>query len=161
MKVRRLDHVFIGTDRLLETRDFYVELLGLTEGPRPKLKSKGFWLYAGEDAVIHLVEKGTNPDAPAGADEGTDRKPMKQGGAADDQNVLETGSDDHIALSVEDSSGAVQFMKDNGLPYWDRLLADRGLYQVFVRDPNGVVVELNDYTPDLDAIEPMSVQGRD
>lgn len=160
MKVRRLDHVSIGTDRLQETRDFYVELLGLTEGARPKLKSKGFWLYAGEDAVIHLVEKGTNPDAPAGADAGTDRKSMKQG-EAEEANVLETGSDDHIALSVEDSSGAVQFMKDNGLPYWDRLLADRGLYQVFVRDPNGVVVELNDYTPDLDAIDPMSVQGRD
>ncbi|MBT7702324.1 MAG: hypothetical protein HN700_18690, partial [Verrucomicrobia bacterium] len=43
--------------------------------------------------------------------------------------------------------------------YWDRLLADRGLYQVFVRDPNGVVVELNDYNPDLGAIDPMSVQG--
>jgi catechol 2,3-dioxygenase-like lactoylglutathione lyase family enzyme len=86
---------------------------------------------------------------------------MKRGGAPDDQNVLETGSDDHIALSVEDSSGAVQFMKDNGLAYWDRLLADRGLYQVFVRDPNGVVVELNDYNPDLGAIDPMSVQGRD
>ena len=55
----------------------------------------------------------------------------------------------------------VQFMKDNGLAYWDRLLADRGLYQVFVRDPNGVVVELNDYNPDLGAIDPMSVQGRD
>ena len=75
--------------------------------------------------------------------------------------MLETGSDDPITLSVEDSSGAVPFMKDNGIPYGDRLLAGRGLYQVFVRDPNGVVVELNDYTPDLDAIDPICVQGRD
>jgi len=137
-----------------------VDLLGLEEGPRPKLKSKGYWLYAGEDAVIHLVEKGTNPDASTGAHEGTDRKFWKQG-KADKINVLEAGNDDHIALSVEDSLGAVQFMKDNGLPYWDRLLADRGLYQIFVLDPNGVVVELNDYSPNLDAIDPMSVQGRD
>ena len=138
-----------------------MELLGLTEGPRPNLKSKSYWLYAGEDAVIHLVEKGTNPDADAGAEKGTDRKSWKHGDAPNDQNVLETGSDDHIALSVKDSSSAVQSMKDNGLTYWDRLFAGRGLYQVFVRDPNGVVVELNDDTPDLDAIDPMSVQGRD
>ena len=133
-----------------------MELLGLTEGPRPNLKSKSYWLYAGEDAVIHLVKKGINPDA--GAEKGTDRKSWKHGDAPNDQNVLETGSDDHIALSVEDSSGAVQFMKDNGLPYWDRLLAARGLYRVFVRDPNGVV-ELNVDTRDLDAIDPVSVQG--
>jgi hypothetical protein len=50
--------------------------------------------------------------------------------------MLETGSDDPIALSVEDSSGAAPFMKDNGLPCWDRLPAGRGLYQVFVRDRN-------------------------
>ncbi|MEE2760797.1 MAG: VOC family protein [Pseudomonadota bacterium] len=160
MKVRRLDHVSIGTNRLQETRKFYVELLGLEEGPRPKLKSKGYWLYAGEDAVIHLVEKGTNPDALTDAHEAPDRKSWKHGNA-DKTDVLEAGSDDHIALSVVDSLGAVQLMKDNGLPYWDRLLADRGLYQVFVLDPNGVVVELNDYSPDLNAIDPMTVQGRD
>ena len=159
MKVRRLDHVSIGTDRLQETRKFYVDLLGLEDGPRPKLKSKGYWLYAGEDAVIHLVEKGTDPGVSSGAHEDSNRKSWKHS-EMDETNVLEAGSDDHIALSVVDSLGAVQLMKDNGLPYWDRLLADRGLYQVFVLDPNGVVVELNDYSPDLDAIDPMSVQGR-
>jgi hypothetical protein len=70
------------------------------------------------------------------AEEGTDRKSWKHGDAPNDQNMLETGSDDPIALSVEDSSGAAPFMKDNGLPCWDRLPAGRGLYQVFVRDRN-------------------------
>ena len=41
------------------------------------------------------------------------------------------------------------------------MLAGRSLYQVFVHGPNGGVIELNDYTPDLDAIDPMSDQGRD
>jgi catechol 2,3-dioxygenase-like lactoylglutathione lyase family enzyme len=131
IKVRRLDHVSIGTDKLRQARDFYVELLGLAGGPRPKLKSTGYWLYAGDDAVIHLVEKGTNRDAPAGTDAGTDRRALKSGGEAEADNVLETGSDDPIALSVEESSGAVKYMKDNGIAYWDRLLADRGLYQIF------------------------------
>ena len=50
-------------------------------------------------------------------------------------------------------------MKENKIAYWDRLLADRELYQVFVRDPNGVIIELNDYTPDLENIDPMTIVG--
>src|SRR5262245_55076162 len=30
-----------------QTRSFYVEILGLTEGPRPALGFPGAWLYAG------------------------------------------------------------------------------------------------------------------
>ena len=75
--------------------------------------------------------------------------------------MIESGIDDHIALSVTDSASITGRLKELGIAYWDRLLADRGLYQVFVRDPNGVVLELNDYAPQLDAISPMTIQGRD
>ena len=148
MKISTLDHFSIGTTCLEETRAFYVDLLGMSVGFRPQLKSTGYWLYAGDNAVIHLVETEAGED---------DRKNWDK---AADNNVFETGMDDHVAFSVEDSSGAVQFMKDNGIAYWDRLLADRGLYQIFVRDPNGIVVELNDYSPELDKINPMTVQGQ-
>lgn len=151
MKISKLDHFSIGTNCLEQTRAFYVDLLGMSVGFRPQLKSTGYWLYAGDDAVIHLVE--TSADE---ADE-DDRKMWEKAASED---VFETGMDDHVAFSVEDSSGAVQFMKDNGIAYWDRLLADRGLYQIFVRDPNGIVVELNDYSPELDKINPMTVQGQ-
>jgi len=80
---------------------------------------------------------------------------------AETTDKVETGMDDHIALSVEKSADLVQYMKDNSISYWDRLLADRPLYQVFVRDPNGVVLELNDYDPEIDKIEPMVVLGQD
>lgn len=148
MKISTLDHFSIGTTCLEETRAFYVDLLGMSVGFRPQLKSTGYWLYAGDNAVIHLVETEASED---------DRRKWDK---AADNDVFETGMDDHVAFSVEDSSGAVQFMKDNGIAYWDRLLADRGLYQIFVRDPNGIVVELNDYSPELDKINPMTVQGQ-
>ena len=73
--------------------------------------------------------------------------------------MIETGMDDHVALSVEDSASLVQHMKDNGIAYWDRILADRGLYQVFIRDPNGLILELSDYNPAIDKIAPMTVLG--
>ena len=148
MKISTLDHFSIGTTCLEETRAFYVDLLGMSVGFRPQLKSTGYWLYAGDNAVIHLVETEAGED---------DRKNWDK---AADNDVFETGMDDHVAFSVEDSSGAVQVMKDNGIACWDRLLADRGLYQIFVRDPNGIVVELNDYSPELDKINPMTVQGQ-
>ena len=47
-------------------------------------------------------------------------------------------------------------MKDNSIAYWDR-----PLYQVFVRDPNGVILELNDYAPEVDKFDPMNVLGKD
>ncbi len=150
MKIRKLDHISISTDCLEETKRFYCDLLGMEEGFRPQLKTTGYWLYAGEDALIHLVERGSgDPDG-----ESTTRK------KADTNDIIESGMDDHIAMSVEDSSGLVQYMKDNDVAYWDRLLADRGLYQVFIRDPNGVILELNDYAPALDKIDPIVVQGK-
>ena len=35
MSVLTLDHVNIATDKLAETRAFFIDVLGLTEGPRP------------------------------------------------------------------------------------------------------------------------------
>ena len=74
--------------------------------------------------------------------------------------MIETGMDDHIAMTVEASAGLVDFMKESKIAYWDRLLADRELYQVFVRDPNGVIIGLNDYKPELDKIDPIAVIER-
>ena len=75
-------------------------------------------------------------------------------------DLSETSMDDHNAMTVEESAGLVNFMKENKIAYWDRLLADRELYQDFVRDPKGVIIELNDYKPELDKIQPKAVIER-
>lgn len=64
--IRRLDHVNVRTAQLSALARFYVEVLGLTEGERPPLGFPGAWLYAGEAAVIHLVEVAEQP-RPEGA----------------------------------------------------------------------------------------------
>ena len=57
-----LDHYNIrAPSPLLEAlRDFYVATLGLRAGPRPRCRTHGYWLYAGEQAVLHL--SGTRAD---------------------------------------------------------------------------------------------------
>ena len=56
MAVRGVDHINIGTHQLEETRAFFREAIGLTEGWRPDFQFGGAWLYAGEQAVVHLVD---------------------------------------------------------------------------------------------------------
>ncbi len=56
MGVQALEHVTIRCAQLRRTRDFYVELMGLTEGERPDFPFRGYWLYLGGIPVVHLVE---------------------------------------------------------------------------------------------------------
>jgi len=56
MGVLALEHVTIRCAQLQRTRDFYVELVGLTEGARPNFPFRGYWLYLGGVPVVHLVE---------------------------------------------------------------------------------------------------------
>ncbi|MEM9582801.1 MAG: VOC family protein [Pseudomonadota bacterium] len=55
MTIKRLDHVNLRTTRLDEMVAWYVDILGLANGPRPNFPFAGAWLYAGEHAVVHLI----------------------------------------------------------------------------------------------------------
>ena len=55
MAIKSLDHVNIRTSKARETMNFYTEILDFSEGFRPPFNFPGAWLYAGENAVIHLV----------------------------------------------------------------------------------------------------------
>ena len=57
MPVAQLNHVTVRTDDLEGTRDFYHDMLGLKARPRPPLGFPGYWLYAGENPLVHLVPK--------------------------------------------------------------------------------------------------------
>lgn len=52
----QLDHATIVTADLDTARRFFVDVVGLTQGPRPPFSVGGYWLYANGRAVIHLVE---------------------------------------------------------------------------------------------------------
>ena len=64
--IRALDHVNVRTANLAGLLKFYFEVLGLEQGERPPLGFPGAWLFAGAQAVIHLVEV-TEPPTPTGA----------------------------------------------------------------------------------------------
>ena len=130
MPLRNLNHCLILARNLEATRDFYVEVLGLRIGPRPPFGFPGHWLYLGDRAVVHLAAQG---DAAGAEGEGTE----KEGAAAGD-----TGAIDHIAFEATGLQEMVARLEARAIPLRHRKVPDAGLHQIFIRDPNGVTIEL-------------------
>ena len=130
MGVQILEHVTIRCAQLGRTRDFYVELIGLTEGDRPAFPFRGHWLYLGGVPVVHLVEASDTSGA-----WGRDIVIPK----AEDG----TGSFDHIAFRGDDFQAMRAHLKEAGVTFKERVVPGGRLSQLFVPDPEGVLVEIN------------------
>ena len=136
MPIDRMDHYAIRTEKLQESRDFYVDVVGLKEGPRPDFGFPGHWLYCDDKAaVIHLIH--FNADANGnGQFDGI----MGNRAAFSDSG---TGSIDHLAFRASDVEGFKQRLQDLSVPLRERDIPDFDLHQIFLEDPNGVTIELN------------------
>ncbi len=118
MAIRWLDHINIGTADLAATRAFYVDLLGLVEGDRPSFSFPGAWLYCGDRAVVHLV--GLSAARP-----------------------VATAALDHFAFDCDDFDTVMARLESASYEHQVRIVPGTGRRQIFLRDPNGVNVELN------------------
>ncbi len=134
MGVMALEHVTIRCTQLKRTRDFYVELMGLREGDRPAFPFRGHWLYLGDVPVVHLVEAADNPGAWTGAVGGEIVIPDPGAG---------TGSFDHVAFRGDDFGAMRDRLAAAGVAFRERVVPGGSLSQLFVPDPEGVVVEIN------------------
>ena len=134
MSLNSLDHCSIRTVKLQETRDFYVDMLGMHDGDRPEFPFPGNWLYVDGHAVVHLV--GVDPDDPSGLTEylGGDTSPEALDGS---------GAFDHIAFRARNPETLRDRLESSGYPYRERKVPNMDLFQIFVEDPNGIMVELN------------------
>jgi catechol 2,3-dioxygenase-like lactoylglutathione lyase family enzyme len=118
MPATAMNHFTILTDDVRATVDFYHDLLGLTEGPRPPLDFPGAWLYAGGAPILHVV-----------------------GGRSAAE--LHGGVIDHMAFSAHDLSDTLALLASRDIPHTCRRQAQSGVWQVFFFDPNGARVELD------------------
>jgi catechol 2,3-dioxygenase-like lactoylglutathione lyase family enzyme len=130
--VSALEHVTIRCAQLQRTRDFYVDFLGLAEGARPDFPFRGYWLYLGGVPVVHLVDAADKPSA----------------WGADRENIIAdapagTGSFDHVAFAGHDFAQMRQQLQAAGMVFRERMVPGGGRAQLFVHDPEGVLVEIN------------------
>jgi catechol 2,3-dioxygenase-like lactoylglutathione lyase family enzyme len=121
MSVGVLDHFNIRTRNLKETVRFYEDVLGLENGARPNFAFPGAWLYSEGRAVVHLVDISPTDEA---------QKP--------DSGVVH-----HVAFISRGFAGMKQRLQAKGVDFEARQVPGGELWQIFIRDPNGVMIELN------------------
>jgi len=133
-----LNHFSIRTTDMEATRVFYEGALGVTVGPRPDFPFPGLWLYNGAhdevaNALVHVI--GIDLNDPDG---------LKQYlGDRDLGSLKGSGAVDHIALFDTGLEEKLSQLRKLGIPVRERTVPVIGLHQVFMDDPNGVVIELN------------------
>ncbi|AXI47983.1 glyoxalase [Sulfitobacter sp. SK012] len=68
MQITKLDHVNLRTTQLDKMVTWYTDILGLRIGERPDFPFPGAWLFAGDQAVVHLMDveedAGTGSEVP-------------------------------------------------------------------------------------------------
>lgn len=119
--IHGMNHFTVLTDDLDKTLGFYVDLLGLTPGPRPDLGFPGAWLYAGGSSVLHVI---------AG-------RPLPE---------LRAGVIDHMAFSATGLAEVKTKLDAKNIAYELRRQRGAGTWQLFCHDPSGAKVEL-DFDP--------------
>jgi catechol-2,3-dioxygenase len=106
---------------LEKLRDFYCNVVGLAVGHRPPFNIPGYWLYAGEQPVLHMSEA-----------------------AAGDVRATHTATTfDHVAFNCTDRAGFEARLARLGIQYRTVRVPHTNQVQLFVRDPAGNGVELN------------------
>jgi catechol 2,3-dioxygenase-like lactoylglutathione lyase family enzyme len=125
--VTGLAHVNLRAPReLLERlRAFYRDVLGLRDGLRPPFLNAGFWLYAGDVAVVHLT---LQPP---------EETPRVHTGVGVPHTV------DHFAFSAVDPEVAAAALRAHGVAFEVTRSAATRQHQFFFADPAGNGVELN------------------
>lgn len=55
MRIEQLNHVSLRTTQLDTMIDWYTKVLGMRIGDRPNFSFPGVWMYAGDNAAVHLI----------------------------------------------------------------------------------------------------------
>ena len=121
MSVGVLDHFNIRTRDLAATVNFYENIMGLEKGPRPNFAFPGAWMYSDGKAVLHLVDISATSEA---------QKP-------------DSGCVHHVAFVSRGFDGMKTRLASKGMRFDARQVPGGDLWQIFVNDPNGVMIELN------------------
>lgn len=131
MPITELNHYFVRARNLEETKDFYCQMLGFEVMPRPNFPFPGYWLGKNGKIQIHMGQSGI-PNA--------QKYYIGTPANAPDDN---TGMVDHVAFLAEQPQEFVERFKKNGVEFLPRSFPEFDLYQIFLKDPNGVAIELN------------------
>lgn len=113
-----IDHVTLRTADLEGTRRFLQDLLGVTVGYRPDFGFPGYWLYEGDEPIIHLIPGRGHP-------------------VGRDAEVI-----DHIGFRLEGYEAFRMKLDEAETPYSTMDLPELKERRLFVRTPGAILLEL-------------------
>jgi catechol 2,3-dioxygenase-like lactoylglutathione lyase family enzyme len=116
MKVTQLNHVALHVRDVERSSRFYAEVLGLEPMPRPAFDFPGAWFRIGADQELHLIGRPPETDSP----------PRER----------------HYALLVDSVEAAGRLLAARGIEFRGPQRRPDGALQIFLRDPDGHVIEL-------------------
>jgi len=116
MQIKKLLHAAVLVTDLDQSRRFYENVLGLKLKPRPEFDFPGAWYDLG-DCELHLMVA-ANPLTSVA------ERPRR---------------DNHVAFQIDDLASARATIKNAGVDYRE---SSSGLPSIFVRDPDGNLIEL-------------------
>ena len=128
MRITSLNHVALHVTDLAASKDFYHRVLNLTEIPRPDFNFPGAWFSLGPNQSLHLIAD--NPD------NRPDDPPPEH------INPRPISHQNHFALTVSDITRAANQLDDAHIEYTGPKSRPDGIQQIFLRDPDGHIIEL-------------------
>jgi lactoylglutathione lyase len=120
MKIFELNHVAIHVKDVEASCEFYSKVLQLPRLPRPAFTFPGAWFQLGESQELHIIGERSEP-----------------------VNAHNRGN--HFALRVDNLDEWEQRLNKLGVEHLPRKTRPDGILQLFLRDPDGHVIEL--FTP--------------
>lgn len=131
MPLSQLEHYLVLTDDIDGTRDFYADALGMRIGPRPPLGFPGYWLYLGDVPCIHIAQWDSY------------RAHSERVGIPVSTRAPGTGPVDHLAFNATECEAVKARLVARRIEFAENPVPGAGLTQLFLRDPNGVKIEIN------------------
>ena len=131
MPVTDINHYLIVSKDLERSKEFYRKVLGLKLAARPDFGFPGYWLKAGDNICVHLASREPNAIR--------DTFLLKKHGAKEKGS----GSVDHVAFLAGNAREVQARIRKSSLPMQFRSFPEAKLFQIFLKDPDDITVELN------------------
>jgi catechol 2,3-dioxygenase-like lactoylglutathione lyase family enzyme len=119
---KQISHVSVTVTDVAKAREFYTGLLGLQEIARPAFDFPGIWYSLGGDLQLHIILNDQLVRPAVEREKIQARYP-------------------HFALWTDDADETAHRIEQLGLSCRDVVSGPTGLRQVFVKDPDGNMVE--------------------
>jgi catechol 2,3-dioxygenase-like lactoylglutathione lyase family enzyme len=146
MPITALNHFLLVSKNLERTKDFYCTVLGFEVArERPDFGFPGYWLKANGEISVHLASQVPNKIR--------DSFLLKR----HPRGTTGSGQVDHIAFLARDAEGVRARIQKNKVEMHYRSFPDAKLFQIFLKDPDDVTIELNFLG---EVVDPKKWQGK-